>query len=74
MNTIIIEHADKSTTALFKQLAEKLGLSFKTKTEKQEPGVITNPELLKTIEDYESGKVKPFPVDEEMIKKSFPDA
>jgi hypothetical protein len=74
MNTLIIEHADQSTTELFRQLVEKLGLSMKTKKKKPEPGVITNPELLKTIEDYESGKVKPFTVDEKMIKKNFPDA
>jgi hypothetical protein len=34
MNTVIIEHVDKSTTVLLKQLAEKLGLNFKTKKEK----------------------------------------
>ncbi len=35
MNTIIIEHADQSTTGLLQRLAEKLGLSFKTKKEKK---------------------------------------
>ncbi len=74
MNTIIIEHADQSTTELFRQLVDKLGLSMRTKKEKAEPGVITNPELLKTIDEYESGKVKPIPVDKKVIKKSFPDA
>lgn len=56
MNTLIIEHADQSTTELFRQLVDKLGLSMKTKTETVESGVITNPELLKRIEDLESGK------------------
>lgn len=59
MNTIIIEHADQSTTDLFKQLAEKLGLIVKTKKEKVEPGLITNPELIRRIEEFEAGKTKP---------------
>ena len=59
MNTIIIEHADQSTTDLFKQLAEKLGLFVKTKKEKVEPGLITNPELIRRIEEFEADKSKP---------------
>lgn len=55
MNTIIIEHADQSTTELLQRLAEKLGLSFKTKKERKEPGVVTNPELLKRMEAIENG-------------------
>lgn len=70
MNTIIIEHADKSTTDLLKALAEKLGLSFKLKKEEKENGVITNPELLKRIKDYESGKVKPAELDMNAYLKS----
>lgn len=69
MNTLIIEHADQSTTELFKQLVDKLGLSMKTKKEKAEPGVITNPELLRRIEAYESGKEKPFQVTLDDLKK-----
>lgn len=59
MNTIIIEHADQSTTDLLQQLAKKLGLSVKTKKEKVEPGVITNPELIRRIEEFEAGITKP---------------
>lgn len=74
MNTIIIEHADQSTTDLLQQLAKKLGLSVKTKKEKVEPGIVTNPELLKTIKDYETGEGVPLSVNEDMIKANFPDA
>ena len=55
MNTIIIEHADKSTTELLKRLAEQLGLSFKIKKERKEPGIVTNPELLRRMEAVENG-------------------
>jgi len=71
MNTIIIEHADKSTTELLKRLAERLGLSFKTKKEQPESGIVTNPELLKTIADYESGKVQPIEVDLDELKQKL---
>ena len=66
MNTLIIEHADQSTTELFKQLVDKLGLSMKTKKEKAEPGVVTNPELIKRIKKIDSGKA-------ELIKVSLKD-
>jgi len=69
MNTIIIEHADQSTTDLFKQLAEKLGLIVKTKKEKVEPGVVTNPELLKRIQAIESGKAELIEVDLAELKR-----
>ena len=69
MNTLIIEHADQSTTELFKQLVDKLGLRMTTKKEKADPGEITNPELLKTIDDYESGRVKPVEIDLETLRK-----
>jgi len=55
MNTIIIEHADKSTTELLKRLAEQLGLSFKIKKERKEPDIVTNPELLRRMEAVENG-------------------
>ena len=58
MNTIIIEHADNSTTALFATLATKLGLPVKAKAEKTEKGVITNPQIIKAINEYESGLSK----------------
>lgn len=69
MNTIIIEHADKSTTALFKQLAEKLGLSFKSKVERPEPGVVTNSEHIKRIKKIESGKAELIEVSLKDLKK-----
>jgi|GEM_PF-1080194 len=71
MNTIIIEHADQSTTELLQRLAEQLGLSFKTKKERKEPGVVTNPELLKTIADYESGRIKPIEINLEELKQNL---
>ncbi len=66
MNTLIIEHADQSTTELFKQLVDKLGLSMKTKKEKAKPGVVTNPELIKRIKKIDSGKA-------ELVKVSLKD-
>ena len=71
MNTVIIEHADKSTTELLKQLAKALGLTVKTKKEKVEEGVITNPILMEAIEQYESGKVKAIEIDQlEFVTKA----
>lgn len=69
MNTIIIEHADQSTTALFKQLAEKLGLAFKTQKEKTEEGIITNPELHRRIEKVESGNAELIEIDLKELEK-----
>lgn len=58
MNTIIIENADKESTALFKQLAMKLGLYVKTKVNTEQKGVITNPDLLERIKRIEEGKAE----------------
>ena len=72
MKTIIFENVDDSTTDLLKRLAEKMGLHFKIKRElkgKKEAGIVTNPELLQTIEDYENGKIKPVSVDFKVLKK-----
>lgn len=66
MNTITIQHADKKVTSVFKQMAEVLGVSFEAKKEKE---VKYNPTLLKTFEDYKSGKIKPIKFDEEALKK-----
>lgn len=74
MNTIIIEHADNSTTELLKQLAKALGLPVKTKKEKVQEGVITNPILIEAIENYESGKTKTVPFDKEAFLKKIKDA
>jgi hypothetical protein len=64
MNTVIIEHADNSTTELLQQLAKVLGLSVTTKVEEETAGVITNPVVMEAIEMYESGKVKAVPLDQ----------
>jgi hypothetical protein len=72
MKTIIFENVDDSTTDLLKGLAEKMGLRFKIKKGlkvKKETGIITNPELIQTIEDYENGKTKPVNVDFKALKK-----
>lgn len=74
MNTVIFEHVDNSTAELLKQLAEKMGLHFKSQKEKKEkaqPGVVTNPELLKTIEDYENGKLKLIKMNFSELEKHF---
>ncbi len=58
MNTLIIENADKETTALFRQLAKKLGLRVRTESKKNSRGIITNPDLLKRIKYIEEGKAE----------------
>jgi hypothetical protein len=67
MNTIIIEHADQKATNLFKQMSDLIGLKVKVKAEQK--SVITNPEILKAIDDYETGRVKPLDVSIEDLKK-----
>lgn len=67
MNTIIIEHADQKATNLFKQMSDLIGLKVKVKAEKE--SVIKNPEILKAIDDYETGRVKPLDVSMEDLKK-----
>lgn len=67
MNTIIIEHADQKATNLFKQMSDLIGLKVKVKAEQE--NVITNPEILKAIDDYETGRVKPLDVSMEDLKK-----
>lgn len=66
MNTITIQHADKKVASVFKQMAEALGVSFEAKKEKE---VKYNPELLRRIKEYESGKAKMMKFDEEALKK-----
>lgn len=62
METIIIENVDKRKAELFKQLALEFGLKVKSTIQKKkqikDSGVITNPEILKRIKEYESGKSK----------------
>ena len=70
MNTIIIEHADEKLTSLFRQMAEIAGVPLKTKPEK-EGKVITNPEISKAIEEYESGITKGTTISEEKLKERF---
>lgn len=57
METIIIEHIDSQTSQVFKQLAHLLGFSVKTKLEKN-PAEITNTEIIRRIEAYESGNTE----------------
>lgn len=66
MNTITIQHADEKVTSVFKQMAEALGVSFEAKKEKE---VKYNPELLRRIKEYESGKAKMMKFDEEALRK-----
>lgn len=71
MNTITIQHADKKVTSVFKQMAEVLGVSFEAKKEKE---VKYNPTLLKTIEDYKSGKMKGIVFTDKMRKQLLNEA
>jgi len=72
MNTIVIENADKSTTAIFKALAKKLGLPIKLWME-EEPGTITNPEILQRIENYENGKASLHKIEIDALTKLIND-
>lgn len=67
MNTIIIEHADQKATSLFKKMSDLIGLKIKVKAEQS--NLITNPEILKTIDDYEAGRVKPLDISMEDLRK-----
>jgi len=69
MNTVIFEHVDNSTAELLKQLAEKMGLHFKSKKEKQESGIVTNPELINRIKRIENGTAEYIDIDIQNLKK-----
>jgi hypothetical protein len=59
METLIIEHLDRPTSKVFKQMAKVLGLSFKIKTVHnsiEQPAIITNPEIIARIEAHEANK------------------
>lgn len=63
METVIIENVDKKNAILLKSLASQLGLKVTSKVVKKKPviiddGIITNPEIIKTIKNFESGKSK----------------
>ena len=64
MNTIIIEHADQRVTSLFEQLSELMGLEVQIKPEPEQvvPKAITNPDILQSINDYETGRVLPLEI------------
>jgi hypothetical protein len=64
MNTIIFENVDKKSITFFKSIAEMLNTPMHIKKEMK-----YHPELLKDIEDYETGKVKPIKFDEAALKK-----
>ena len=66
MNTIIIQHADRKVTTIFKQLAEAFGVSVDVKKEKE---IKYNPELLRRIAEFKSGKAELMKFDEEALKK-----
>lgn len=70
MNTIIIEHADEKLTALFKQIAEIAGVPLRTKPEK-DGSEISNPELIKAINDYETNKTRGKAITAEDLKDQF---
>jgi hypothetical protein len=55
MQTLIIEHTDRQTGQVFKQMAKALGLTVKVKPETP-PATITNPELIRRIEAHEARK------------------
>lgn len=66
MNTVTIENVDNKVAAAFKKMAEAIGASVSVKKEKE---VKYDPELLRRIREYESGKAKPIKISEEQIKK-----
>ncbi|GGC21133.1 hypothetical protein GCM10011386_11350 [Parapedobacter defluvii] len=69
MNTIIIEHADEKLTSLFRQMAEIAGVPIKIKTKpEKESKAISNPEILRAIKQYESGKVEGTTISPEDLK------
>ena len=62
---IVVEVADNKAD-LFLEFIRSL--SFVKRSEKVEGGSISNPELIQSIEDYESGKVQPQPFDLNSLK------
>ena len=78
METIIIRKASRSKMEALYAFMQALKIDFASgakepaaKTNKQEPAVISNPELIRRIEEYQQGKTEMIPMTVQELRERY---